>query len=748
MHPLAPTDPAHVGPYLLLGRLGAGGMGAVYLGRSAGGRTVAIKLIRPELADDQRFRARFRREVSAARTASSAFTAPVVDADPDAPLPWLATAYIPGIPLDEAVRLVGPFPESVLRILAAGIAEELAAIHAAGLVHRDIKPSNVLLALDGPHVIDFGIARAADDSVLTADGVILGTPSFLSPEQALARPAGPAADVFSLGSTLVHAATGAGPFGGGHPIEVVRRVAAEEPDLSGVPAGLRLLVAACLAKDPADRPTPRQLVDSQRLEPLPPGAWLHPTLLAAVERSAAVLAPTLPPPPLPPTMELPPAEPESKRPTRRTLLYGLAGGAVALAGGGTAVYLTMGRTADKSATAKGGSAPAPDLTNPERSLDTTNIATALWTVPVSEQLTQIVGDGESILTVDAKAIRGFDRDGKPRWAPKTAQGSMPAPTLGQVVAANGKGYYLTWEQSAPPNFSMRTSLKAIDLASGETAWTYTDAAMRATVGAVCGVLDGTLYVQGNGSAVGVAGQTMFVWAVDTATRTRRWEQRYPTSGFGSGRLAVPTTGTHLLWERTEMSNGTSTLSGLDTQDAGISAWHQSPPGTTPSTAALFQTFTDGPHTSAGDHLLYLADRVYALNPADGTVAWKTDATMTYQAVVANTDGSTVFAAGIDYKTLTLRVQALNATDGTVCWAGTLPAGALVTNLGAQFADDTLYLWLHGKTWALDPATGTARWTYDFQAPTISLTVPLWAGGGRVYGPTEGGLTAVATTGKA
>ncbi|MFF0292584.1 PQQ-binding-like beta-propeller repeat protein [Kitasatospora sp. NPDC004614] len=747
MHPLAPTDPAQVGPYLLLGRLGAGGMGAVYLGRSAGGRTVAIKLIRPELADDQRFRARFRREVSAARTASSAFTAPVVDADPDAPLPWLATAYIPGIPLDEAVRLVGPFPEPVLRILAAGIAEELAAIHAAGLVHRDIKPSNVLLALDGPHVIDFGIARAADDSVLTAEGAILGTPSYLSPEQALARPIGPAADVFSLGSTLVHAATGAGPFGGGLPIEVVRRVAAEEPDLSGVPTGLRLLVAACLAKDPADRPTPRQLVDSQRLEPQPPGTWLHPALVAAVERSAAVLAPTLPPPLLP-TMELPPPEPELKRPTRRTLLYGLAGGAVALAGGGTALYLTTGRTTDKSATVKGSSSPARDLTDPERSLDTTNIATALWTVPVPEPLTQIVGDGESILTVDAKTIRGFDRDGKPRWEPKTAQGNMPVLTLGQVVAANGKGYYLTREQSAPPNFSIRTFLKAIDLASGEIAWTYTSAALNATSGAVCGVLDGVVYVQGSGSAAGVAGQTMFLWAMDTATHEKRWEQRFPDAGLGTGRLTVPTTGTRLLWQRSDMSNGTSTLSGLDTQDAGISAWHQSPPGTTLGAGPLVQPFTDGPHSSGGGHLLYLADRVYALNPADGTVAWKSEATMTYQAVVANADGSTVFAAGIDYKTLAVKVQALNATDGTVRWAGTLPAGALITNLGAQFADDTLYLWLHGKTWALDPTTGNARWTYGFQATTTALTVPLWAGGGRVYGPAEGGLTAVAATGKA
>ncbi|MFJ5921245.1 PQQ-binding-like beta-propeller repeat protein [Kitasatospora sp. NPDC092948] len=746
MHPLGPTDPVQVGPYLLLGRLGAGGMGAVYLGRSAGGRTVAVKLIRPELADDQRFRDRFRREVSAARTASSAFTAPVVDADPDAPLPWLATAYIPGVPLDEAVRLVGPFPEPVLRILAAGIAEELAAIHAAGLVHRDIKPSNVLLALDGPHVIDFGIARAADDSVLTAEGSILGTPSFLSPEQALARPTGPASDVFSLGSTLVHAATGAGPFGGGHPVEVVRRVAAEEPDLAAVPAGLRLLIAACLAKDPADRPTTRQLVDSQRLEPQPPGGWLHPTLVAAVERSAAVLAPALPPPPVAPTRELPPAAPESKRPARRSLLLGLAGGAVVLAGGGTAAYLTLGP--DKSRAVKSSSAAPPDLTDPRRSLDTTNIATALWTVPVPDPVNQLVADGESILTVDAKSIRGYDRDGKPRWAPKTAPGAMPAPTLGQVVAAGGKGYYVAREPITAPDFSLRTSLKAIDLATGEVSWTFTRPGLSATSGAVCGILDGAVHVQGNGSSTATPGQLMFLWAVDATTHELRWEQRFPSPGMSSGRLAVPSTGTRLLWQATDMANGKSTLQGIDTANAGISAWQQTPPGTTLGSGPLLQPFTDGPHNSAGGRLLYLADRVYALDPADGRVAWKTDATMTYQAAVANADGTTVFAVAVDYQTLTVRIQALNASDGTVHWAGALPAGALATNLGAQFADDTLYLWVHGKVWALDPTTGNARWTYDFQASATTLTVPLWAGGGRVYGPTEQGLTAVAATGRA
>ncbi|ROR37349.1 serine/threonine-protein kinase [Kitasatospora cineracea] len=767
MRPLEAADPRQVGPYTLLGRLGSGGMGSVYLGRSAGGRAVAVKLIRPELADDRRFRDRFRHEVAAARTASSAFTAPVVDADPDAPLPWLATSYVPGVPLDEAVRLVGPFPEPALRILAAGVAEELAAIHAAGLTHRDLKPSNVLLALDGPHVIDFGIARAADDSALTAQGTVLGTPAYLSPEQALARPAGPAADVFSLGSTLVHAATGAGPFGPGHPLEVVRRVAAEEPDLGGVPAGLRLLIAACLAKDPADRPTPRQLIAALGLAPHGPGTWLHPELVAAIERSAAVLAPALPPaavpapadrppllppppPPLPPTVPLPAGPP---RPARRTLLYGLAGGALALAGGGTALYLTLGddRPTGKDGGGKApGAAPTHDLTDPERQLDTAALATPLWTTPLADPITQLLGDGSTLLTVSAKNMQGFDLDGKARWAPRTAPGTFPVLTLGPALAADGKGYYLGWYQNGTAKYDIKTALQAVDLATGETAWAIprsgTD--MLSGAGSVCGLLDGTLYVQGVVPAPNGGGQDQLLWAVDPATRKTRWEQRIRSGALSSSRLAVPSTGTRLLLRLTDMSAGKVTLQGIDTANDGSTAWTQPAPGNALSTSALTQSATDGPHTSAGGRLIHLSDRVYALDPADGSVAWKSAAPLSYQSAVTGTDGRTVYAVAADYATVSLRVQALDAGTGAVRWAGKLPAGVLLTNLAALFADDTLYVWAQGKVWALDPATGNARWSYQFTASPTSLDIPLWAGGGRVYGPTEQGLTAVAATGKA
>ena len=257
---LLPTDPEWVGPYRLLGRLGAGGMGEVYLARSPGGRLVAVKVIRPELAADRGFRARFAREAAAARTVSGIFTAPVVDADTEASRPWLATAYVPGPSLAEAVAQRGPLPPGVVLTLGAGLAEGLQAIHAAGLVHRDLKPSNVLLADDGPRVIDFGIARAADGSGLTQTGMILGSPGFLSPEQAEGRAVGPPSDVFSLGSVLNFAASGEGPFGAGSVASLVYRVVNGEPNLSGVPEQLRPLIQRCLAKDPASRPTAGELL--------------------------------------------------------------------------------------------------------------------------------------------------------------------------------------------------------------------------------------------------------------------------------------------------------------------------------------------------------------------------------------------------------------------------------------------------------------------------------------------------------
>jgi hypothetical protein len=267
-------DPSRVGRYRLVAVLGSGGMGRVYLGRSAGGREVAVKVIRAELAADPQFRIRFRREVAAARRVNGLYTAAVVDADTEGRVPWLATTYINAPSLADAVQRDGPLPPAALRALAAGLAEGLSAIHAAGMVHRDLKPSNVLLAADGPRVIDFGIAYAAETSSLTGTDVIMGSPGYLSPEQAEpSRGISPASDIFTLGTVLCYAATGRSPWGTGSTAVLVYRVVFGEPDLAGVPDEIRPLVARCMAKPPQQRPTAADIL-AELGDPELIGGWL------------------------------------------------------------------------------------------------------------------------------------------------------------------------------------------------------------------------------------------------------------------------------------------------------------------------------------------------------------------------------------------------------------------------------------------------------------------------------------------
>ncbi|WP_460369945.1 serine/threonine-protein kinase, partial [Actinocorallia lasiicapitis] len=243
-----------IGPFRIERLLGQGGMGRVYLGVSVSGRRVAVKVVRPELADDPGFRKRFRAEVEAAMAVSGAFTAPVVDADPDGPLPWLATVHVDGPSLQDEVDARGPLPAGAVRRLGASLAESLTAIHRAGLIHRDLKPANILLASDGPRVIDFGISRAADGTAYTATGGVVGSAGYMSPEQILGRDLTPASDVFALGAVLVFAATGRPAFGTGPFQAVLFRAAYEPPALDGLHDPLASTIAACLAKNPLHRP--------------------------------------------------------------------------------------------------------------------------------------------------------------------------------------------------------------------------------------------------------------------------------------------------------------------------------------------------------------------------------------------------------------------------------------------------------------------------------------------------------------
>ncbi|WP_018568986.1 serine/threonine-protein kinase [Streptomyces sp. PsTaAH-124] len=315
MEKLAPGDPREIGAYRLLARLGAGGMGQVYLARSGRGRTAAVKVVRQELAQQEEFRARFRQEVRAARRVGGNWTAPVLDADTEAAVPWVATGYVAGPSLQRVVgHDHGPLPERSVRVLAAGLAEALRDIHAAGLVHRDLKPSNVLVTIDGPRVIDFGIARALEtvaDGGLTRTGALLGSPGFMAPEQVRGDRITPACDIFCLGSVLAYAATGTLPFGtadsGVHAL--MYRIAQEEPDLDALPEGIADLVRACLRKDPAARPALEEILERTGAEDTVCDGrlrdpWLPGALVAQLGRHAVRLLdaenPEAPPPPATP----------------------------------------------------------------------------------------------------------------------------------------------------------------------------------------------------------------------------------------------------------------------------------------------------------------------------------------------------------------------------------------------------------------------------------------------------------------
>ncbi|MFB7950418.1 serine/threonine-protein kinase [Kitasatospora phosalacinea] len=312
--PLLPDDPREVGGYRLFARLGAGGMGRVYLSYTPGGRPVALKVVRPEFAEDSEFRRRFAQEVSSAQRIHGLYTAQVIDSGGlESGAPWLVTSYVPGPSLQQVVREHGALPVRTVLLLVGGIAEALQAIHSVQVVHRDLKPANVLVASDGPRVIDFGIARAADATALTGTGYRIGSPAFMSPEQAQGRKVSPATDVFALGALAAYVAGGAPPFGDGPDTAVLYRVVHEEPDLGTVPAPLRELIGRCLAKDPADRPTPAEIIQAAREHPVVGGQlrfgedWLPGQVNTEITRRSDL--PRTPPTPLPAAPPTLPATP-------------------------------------------------------------------------------------------------------------------------------------------------------------------------------------------------------------------------------------------------------------------------------------------------------------------------------------------------------------------------------------------------------------------------------------------------------
>ncbi|GAA3802285.1 serine/threonine-protein kinase [Streptomyces coacervatus] len=524
--------PEYAGHYRLESCLGSGGMGVVHLARSTSGMKLAVKVVHAEFAKDPEFRGRFRQEVAAARRVSGAFTASVVDADPEAERPWMATLFIPGPTLSDHVKRNGPMPPAQLRRLMAGLAEALRDIHRVGVVHRDLKPSNVLLAEDGPKVIDFGISRPKDSELRTETGKLIGTPPFMAPEQfRRPREVGPAADIFALGSVLVHAATGRGPFDSDSPYVVAYQVVHDEPDLTGVPEGLAPLVLRCLAKEPEDRPTPDEMMRELRSV----AASYDTQAFIPAQRRTAETAP-----PAEPRVE----EPESPRPSKGRRLRKkvlLAAGALVLVAGGSLATVQL----------LGGGPASPKDTAPT----TSPAGFRAWTAkPVSGSAGSegpvrcSYGAGKLLCARPGTVFALDPSDGrllwrhsaaKTRWsAPPVLSGGLVQPLadhgrrLEALDPASGKAH---WKRNVPAYDSAQQAggmllltradgtVTGVDSASGDTKWSrpmpgHTGHSASAFFSFAGDPLAYLASVSGDGASTHVT-------AVDPTTGDVRWDAR-------------------------------------------------------------------------------------------------------------------------------------------------------------------------------------------------------------------------------
>jgi outer membrane protein assembly factor BamB len=680
--PLAADDPRQVGRYRIVARLGHGGMGRVYLGRSPGGRAVAVKVVRPELAEDPAFRRRFDREVRAARRVTGFFTAAVVDADPDGDPPWLATAYVPGLSLAEAVAEHGPWPVRSVRALGAGLAEALEAIHRAEVVHRDLKPSNVLLAADGPRVIDFGISLAAEatTTALTQTGAVIGTPGYMSPEQLVGTEVGPPSDVFSLGAVLAFAATGTGPFGStSSPHALNYRVVHEPPDLSSLPPELEI-VARCLAKDPAARPGLPEVVDELGRAPGEPGTgvfsteadWL-PEPVAGIIRAEAGARPLPEPlrePAPPPGAESPPApwppsaatftpaapEPPARRSRRLTAL---ATAVVVGLGAAFALGIWLGGGDEEPATASGGGAGSegPD------------------------------GGGTNSGGADGGADGGNGEE--PELLIPAELWSFPANVCSAPAAADGTVYVGGYDNT----------LYALDAATGEEIWTYT------TDGPVCAaptVTDGTVYFASDDGRA---------YAVDAESGEELWW--YETHDWMRSSPAVADGVAYFGGDDGDF-RAVDALTGDELWTYGPNDWVRSSP-------------------AVADGLVYFGsndDYFNVLNVEDGSFAWSYTTGGDVVSSPAIADGVVYF--GSDDGT----VYAMDAATGEEIWTFATPDWIQSSPV---VADGVVYIGCDdGNVYALSAGTGEELWRFttgDWVRSDLAVgDGVVWAGSddGNVY----------------
>ncbi|MEV6208609.1 serine/threonine-protein kinase [Kitasatospora sp. NPDC051914] len=679
MDQLTAHDPRRIGPFEVLGRLGAGGMGLVYLARSASGRRVAIKTVRTELAEDDLFRVRFAREIAAAKTVGGFYTAAVVDADADARVPWLATAYVPAPSLEDLVNHCGPLPVDAVRWLVAGIAEALQSIHAAGLVHRDLKPSNVLVVEDGPRVIDFGIAAGVSHTRLTMTNVAVGTPAYMSPEQARdSRSVTGASDVFSLGSLLVFCATGHPPYRGANPVETVFQLLREQPDLSGLPVELIELVRACMRPAPEHRPTPAQI--QAELAPHlfsrddaqgDAGDWLPPSALQLIEqkRGRRAVAPPVAPPPvpapvLPPQPSAPPADSghgslggeaatERIAPRRRP-----AGEEVQLSGG--PVRIGPGPRADQSSAGRSGVVPAaPAATDWVRRAQVPPPAPAPrwrpWRFRMSNDVwgTPVVADGT--LFVSSFEVHALDiASGERRWKTRDVAWAL-AVADGRVHAADGPHLY------------------TVDVADGTERWRNSLDGWVYSLDAADGVL--CCGIRGGGVQLRSAANGAELWRADDAQQDYENPQSGPTLIGGSAHYY-----------------GGGRLRCVDPRGGGL-RW----------SFPVGEDVPSRPVERGGVLYVTAGARVHALDAATGAERWRFDAPVVLFTPPA-LDASAVYVA--DYLGT---LYAVDLATGRERWRGR--TGSRQGAEPAVVADTAVLLGSGETLYAFDTATGRERWRY-------------------------------------
>ncbi|MFD8383029.1 PQQ-binding-like beta-propeller repeat protein [Streptomyces sp. NPDC059679] len=701
--PLTHDDPRALGPYRLIARLGAGGMGVVYLGRSSGGRTVALKTMHARTAADTEFRARFRLETDAARVIGGEYGAAVVDADPLADTPWLATEYVLGPPLDEAVALCGPLPERCVRPLGAALCEALGRLHASDVVHRDLKPSNILLTAFGPKVIDFGIARAIGDDRLTRTGRAAGTPAFMSPEQATGGEHTPAGDVFALAGVLVFAATGTGPFGSGQPADLLYRVRYGEPELTAVPDGLRPVLRRCLAKDPARRPGTDELraqlhdSDGQFADHLPE------VLLADIARRCVqayeiaprrLAAPAEPPEPAGPA---PASDARLRRPSRRTALALAGGGALALAGAGYAAW---------SWRWGGGSGPGPDA-GPSPTARAANVPPdAAWRRETPEislrEAPQIVGSAVVLLTDDG-TLALEARRGTRLWTSDTMD-------AGYAMTTDGKRLFTLQDME----YGGGLTVTRVDPKTGNpgaavlraTRWEpFSTTLLTATSDA--------LYAISRDDRAGRLDKGSYLLAFDLGSGAERWRQPFARSMPSDSDTAVvaSVSGRHLLLA----GNGLA-LEVRDTR-TGARLWRRRVPTGMEFPESLQRT-ARGQLALSPTHVYIGADEIFALRLSDGKISWRfgkgrevgddfEERERCYGPPTVR--GGVVYAAEGDRGFV-----ALDGETGELRWAER-PTGLAADFHSAPLVGDRyVYGTVDSRRWisAVDLARHTSAWTFN------------------------------------